>query len=197
MANQIKWWLAIIIASVFIIYWTPYNIIVGVEENLNRVEAESIAEKFLNNEGYETEGYFFTTTRTSENNLLSYLKSKFSEEEYNDIISSDNIPNMRWVIIVWKNVPKDHPQTQYYISVSPKGNVIGYQRILPDTLTIESLSEDDASRLAQLYLTDRIDATLNNYILKRSQQYKRANRTDYTFIWEKPAGFVEGDFALA
>jgi sigma-B regulation protein RsbU (phosphoserine phosphatase) len=196
MLTHIKWWIVIIVTTVFIAYWMPYNITFGINEKLNRIEAEEIAENFLSGMGYSTEGYFKTTTRIPANNLLAYLKSELPEEKYSEIISGNKIPNMRWQVRFLQNIPKDQPQTQYYVSVSPQGNIVGYQRILPDTLTIESLSEDEASRLAQLYLTDRIDASLNNYILRKSQQFRRTNRIDYTFVWEKPADFVEGDFVI-
>ncbi len=196
MLKHLKWWVVILVASVLIIYWIPQNIGVNVTESLDRVEAKEKATSFLKETGFNVDDYFSTTTRNPANYLLSYLKSEMDIAEYNELVRGDILPNIRWQVRFIKNIPRDQPQTQYYVSISPQGKIVGYQRILPDTLTIESLSEDQASRLAQIYLTDRIDTPLNNYILRRSQQFKRSNRIDYTFIWEKPANFAPGDFVI-
>jgi membrane protease YdiL (CAAX protease family) len=193
MLNQIKWWLIIIVATIMIISLIPLNISVSVNEKLNRVEVEKIAENFLQTSGYSINDYHLTVTRNQANSILSYLNSQMEQKEFKELVNSDLIPNIRWQVNFERNIPKDQPQTQYRVWISPRGNVLGYDRSLPDTLTIISLGEDEASRLAQIFLTDRIETPLNNFILRKSQQFKRANRTDYTFIWEKSAEFAEGE----
>ena len=80
--------------------------------------------------------------------------------------------------------------------ISPRGKILGYRRDLPDTLTKESLSEDVALNEARLFLINQANISLEDFSLSRTEQSKVVHRTDYTFIWEKDAGFVEGKYEI-
>jgi sigma-B regulation protein RsbU (phosphoserine phosphatase) len=196
MFNNIKWWVLIIIASLLVVYFLPNNISVIINEKLDRVQTEQLAKDFIASLGYSLEDYQATVTRNTANNTLAYLKNQLEEKRFIQLVNSDTIPNIQWRVRYVKNIPQNQPQTLYFVWISPRGEIIGYQRNLPDTLTIPSIAEEEAARKAQLFLTDQVDFSLNNFILRKSQQLRQTNRTDYIFSWEKQADFVEGKFVI-
>ena len=198
MNNNIKWWLLIALASIIIIYLVPQSIELSVEESLDRTQAEKIANDFMSASGYSIQDYYPTISRgwEDEHFLLVYLHSRIEPEELREKINSDKIPNIRWQVRYLMNIPTDQPQIRYHVWISPRGTILGYRRDLPDTLTIESLSESAALEKAQKFLTEQTNISLENFKLSKSEQSKEINRSDYTFIWEKNADFVEGKFNL-
>ncbi len=194
--NHIKWWLLIVAASIIIVYLIPRNINVSIDETLDRTQVEAIANDFITSSGYSLQDYRATISRDAANFLLVYLNSCLEPDRFKKLVNSDTIPDIRWQVQYLKNIPKDQPQTKYHIWISPRGKIVGYRRDLPDTLTIESLSENEAADKARLFLTDRAKISLEHFNLSRSEQSKEINRTDYIFIWEKSADFVEGKFAI-
>jgi hypothetical protein len=196
MKNNIKWWLLIVVTSVLIVYLVPQNINVSIDETLDRTQVETIANDFMALSGYSLKNYHATISRDTDNFLITYLNRRLEKTRLKELVNTDTIPNIRWQVRYLKNIPRDQPQKRYHVWISPRGTILGYRRDLPDTLTIESLSENEASEKARLFLTDRARISLDNFNLSRSEQSKELNRTDYTFIWEKSADFVEGRFEI-
>ena len=152
MKSQLKWWILIIVSSIVIIYLMPNNLSVSVDEQLDRSEVKYISEEFMQKSGYSLDDYHLTLIRRPAKHLQAYLKSSLDPERFRRLVNSDSIPNMRWEISYLRNIPQNQPQKRYFIWISSKGQIVGFQRLLPDTLTIESISEDQAARLAQIYL---------------------------------------------
>jgi len=179
-----------------IAYLMPNSLSMSIEEHRDRSEIETIATNFLRSSQYSLHDYHPIITRNSANFVLVYLKSCLDQERFKTLVNSDSIPNVRWQVQYAKDIPRDQSQSRYTVWISPRGKVVGFQRDLPDTLTIESLSEEQASLKAQLFLTNHTEVLIDNYILRRSQQFKETNRTDYTFTWEKKADFADGEFLV-
>jgi hypothetical protein len=196
MKNNIKWWLLIVVVTIIIVYLIPQNINVSVDETLDRTEVEAIANDFITSSGYSLHDYHATVSRDEANFLLVYLNSRLEPEKFKELVNSDMVPNIRWQVQYFQNIPKDQPQNKYHVWISPRGKIVGYRRDLPDTLTIESLSENEAAEKARLFLVNRAKISLDNFYLSKSDQSKEKNRTDYTFFWEKNGDFVEGKFEI-
>jgi membrane protease YdiL (CAAX protease family) len=196
MLTHLKWWLLILVAALMIAYLMPNSLSMSIEEHLDRYEIENIAKNFLHSSEYSLQDYHPIITRNSANFVLVYLKSCLDSKKFKTLVNSDSIPNIRWQVQYAKDIPRDHSQFRYTVWISPRGRVVGFQRDLPDTLTIESLSEEEASLKARIFLSNHTGVSIDNYILRRSQQFKETNRTDYTFTWKKEAGFADGEFLV-
>ena len=196
MLKYLKWWLLILLAAVIMVYLVPHNISTAVNEKLDRGQVEKIADSFLKGLGYKIKDYYTTITRDPASFVLAYLNSEMEKKRFSRIVNSDSIPNIHWQVRYVQNIPRDQPQTSYYVWISPRGKIVGFERNLPDTLTIASLSEDEAAKKAQLFLTDQVEISLNNFILRKSQQFRQTSRTDYTFTWEKQTRFAAGKIVL-
>ena len=161
MKKNISWWFLIIAVSTVITYLIPRNINVSINETLDRKQAEAIGKFFIISKGYSLDDYRAIVSRDAANFLIVYLNSRLEPDRFNKLVNSDTIPNIRWQVRYLKNIPKDQPQTNYYVWISPRGKIVGYRRDLPDTLTIESLSENEAADKARSFLTDRAKISMD------------------------------------
>ena len=196
MKGHSKWWILIVLSSVIIVYLLPQNINVIVNETLDRSQVEDISNEFMKSSGFDLKDYHITISRDVESFLLVYLNSRLESEKVKELVNNDAFPNSRWQVEYFRNIPRDQPQKSYSVWISPRGKVVGYRRILPDTLTLNSISEDLAAEKAKDFLVHQANISLTDFTLSESDQSREQNRTDYTFTWEKPADVVEGKLII-
>ena len=120
MKKNIKWWILIVFASIIIVYLIPQNINVRVDETLDRTQVEEIANDFITSSGYSLQDYHAIVSRDAANFLLVYLNSRMESEKLKELANSDIIPNIRWQVQYFKNIPKDQPQKSYHVWISPR-----------------------------------------------------------------------------
>ncbi len=194
--NHIKWWAILAIGIVLVVILLPSDLAFTIEEKINRYQAEDISREFLKNIGVNLNEHQAVVSRQLDYSPLTYLKKSLGSEKLDELIEEDVIPNNRWRIRFLRNLPVDQPQTRYNIWISPQGNILGYTRQIPDTLTLPSEIEARALAAARYYLSHSTSFDLNKFAMKKSQQNRQLNRTDYIFVWEKRAEFAEGVFRL-
>ena len=83
-------------------------------------------------------------------NIVFSVWENLDRYEVNDIAYSC------WEVLFYKNIPRDHPQTRYEVCISPKGKIVGFNRSIPDTMKLSSLSNEEALSLAELYIRKKI-----------------------------------------
>jgi sigma-B regulation protein RsbU (phosphoserine phosphatase) len=194
--NQLKWWLVILMAIVALYLFAPTYISSTIKEEMNRYEVEASSRDFLQSNSIDLTDYNSIVLRQIDYSIISYLIAAVGRDKTQQIIENDRIPNLSWEVRYLKNIPIDQPQTRYRVRVSPYGKITGFTRELPDTVTLESLIEAQALAVVRMFVSKRTDLNLEDFTLKRSQQNRRVNRTDYQFIWEQPAKFSAGKFEL-
>jgi len=195
--DHVKWWIGIIFIACGIYYLAPTNITSSIPENMNRYEVESSSRQYLSNNRVDVSDYQAIVLRQMNYSVIAYLNSVLGREKTEQIIQNDCIPNLSWEVRFLKNIPTDQPQTRYRVWVSPFGKITGFRRSLPDTLTFESLIEAQALARARMFISQNTDIDLSEFTLKRSQQNRQVNRTDYEFVWEKQSPFSNGKFELS
>jgi len=196
MAKQIKWWLLLALSLIVIIYFVPDSLTFTIDEKLDRYQVEQIATDYLSNKEYDLNDYHSMVQRVTDFTLISYLKSQIEKEKADELFASDAIPNFSWQVHFYKNLPKDQPQTRYFVWISPQGSLSGFTRYLPDTLTLKSVDENEALKIAKSFIENETKIDLSQFTLKKSDINKLTNRSDYSFIWEKPSDFDDGNFRL-
>ena len=194
--NQLKWWVVLTISIILVIILVPSNLLFSIKENTDRYEAEKISRDYLQKNGVELGEYQPIITRQVDYNTLNYLYKGVESGKMEELIKNDILPNNRWQVRFLRNLPTDQSQTRYHVWISPQGNIIGYMRQVPDTLTLPSEIEARALAIARYYVSHQTSFNLNNFAMKKSQQNRQMNRTDYVFVWEKPADFIQGIFRL-
>ena len=196
MRKFIQWWI-LIPAAIFGIYLLlPFDLRYNIPENMDRYQVQDIAQSFLEQNGYNLSDYDCVVTRQLDFGILSYLEEQNGVTATGELVGQNQIPNIRWQVRFRKDLPIDQPQTRYDVWISPTGKINGFSRILPDTLTLPSLDEDEALDAAITYLRNNFPVDPETYRLKQSEQRRKTNRTDYLFIWEKTAEFKDGTLRL-
>jgi len=197
MLGNLKW-LGIIIISIFaVIYFAPENIAFSIIENKDKYEVQEIATNFMDKIGFDISGYSSRVSRRIEPVNIGYIENTIGKNETRKHLQDDKIPNNRWQVEFFKNIPRDQPQIRYHVWISPNGKLLGFRRFLPDSLTIASLIEEEARTLAETYLNKKTNIELNEYELKNSFAVNRENRSDFRFTWEKPTDFTEGKYEVS
>jgi len=196
MFDKLKWWIVIILCLVAIRYLAPDNIAFSVIEKLDKYEVQELASGFLDKSGFNISEYNSRVTRSINQLNIGYIENTIGKKKTREIIANDEIPNNRWQVDFFKNIPRDQPQTRFNVWVSPNAKILGFRRFLPDTMTITSITEEEARILAESYLSNKTYINLEEFNLQNSFATNRVNRSDYRFTWEKPADFTEGKYEL-
>jgi hypothetical protein len=196
MFEKIKWWIIIIICLIAVRYLAPDNIAFSVIEKMDKYEVQEIASDFLDKNGFDISDYSSRVTRRINYLNIGHIENKIGKEEIREKLQNDFIPNSRWQVEFFKNIPRDQPQTSYSIWISPNGKLLGFRRFLPDSMRVTSLTEEEAMVLAESYINKKTDMDINEFELQNSFATNRVNRSDYRFTWEKPAYFTEGKYEL-
>jgi len=196
MSKILVWGIVIIVSLISIIILAPENITFSVIEKMDKYEVQDLASEFLGKSGFDISDYTSRVTRSINHLNIGYIENSIGKSETRDLLAKDAIPNNRWQVEFFKNIAKDLPQTLYHVWISPNGKILGFRRFLPDTMTIPSITEDEALQLAESYLTKKTYINLDEFNLQNSFATNRINRSDYRFTWEKPADFTEGKYEL-
>lgn len=191
-----KWWVVIILCLLAIIYLAPQNIAFSVWENLDRYQAKDIANAYLIKNDFDVSEYKSRVTRRIDYLDIGYIENSIGKNLTRKKINEGTIPNICWQVLYYKNIPRDHPQTRYEVCISPKGKIVGFNRSIPDTMKLSSLSNEEALSLAELYIRKKTDINIVDFTLVKSDVTERINRTDYTFTWEKKSDIIGGKYQL-
>ncbi len=194
--NHLKWWMILVVAVILVVILLPSDLNFCLNEKIDRYQAEEISRDRLKKDHVDLTDYQAVITRYVDYYTMTYLNKSIGSDNVEKIIADDRMPNNRWEIRYLKNLPTDQPQTRYNIWISPQGTIIGYMRQVPDTLTLPSEIEARALAMARYYISHNTSFDLSKFVMKKSQQNRQLNRTDYTFVWEKKAEFAEGDLRL-
>jgi len=196
MIKSLKWFAVILISIIATFFLAPDNIAFSIIEQMDKYEVKEIATDFISKIGFDISGYSSRVSRSVEALNIGYIENSIGKDTTRKAIEADKFPNNRWQVEFFRNIPRDQQQTRYHVWVSPMGNILGFRRFLPDSLTIPSLNEADARTLAETYINRKTLISLEEYELKNSFTVSRTNRSDYQFTWEKPADFTEGKYEV-
>lgn len=188
-----KYWIAaaiVLFAAILIVY--PYGIYNSLTLETTRPEAIKIAEDFLKKQGYDLTGFFkdaFIDNAPVEN---KYLLKELGTKEFKKIQQNNDFALRGWSVTIYQNLSKELPQTSYSVDISHDGKLLGFKRSLPNTKTIVSLNEKQATDLITAYINTKTQLNLSDYKPSQTKQDNIGKRIDYTIQWEKKSNKVEG-----
>ena len=160
--------------------------------NISRGEAISIAEEYLNKENIDVSG-MYKEGIVDENTVVNkYLLKKLGSEGLEKFSKKEKLGNYGWVVIFHENKASNEPHITYTLGLSNNGNIISYERSIPDTSVIPSVTLDEAKKIITKVIQSRLNIELNDFVLVKSEQNNLNQRTDYFFRWEKDVEGVEG-----
>ena len=154
----------------------------SVNFQVSREEALARAQKFVAGLGENVSGYQSTIVFDVDDNAKVYLERQLGLQQANKLMSSElNI--WYWRVRFFR----PQQEEEFSLSVSPAGNIVGYDHKVPEARAGPSLGQSDAQAMAQSFLSGKLGLDLKawNYLPEEANSKKKPNRLDWDFTWEK------------
>jgi membrane protease YdiL (CAAX protease family) len=154
----------------------------SVNFQVSREEALQRAQKFVADRGDSLAGYQSAIVFDLDDQAKTYLEREMGLQHANALMASQlNI----WF---WKaRFFKPLQEEEFQVLVSPAGNIVGYNHIVPKSQAARSLDRAAAQFAAQQFLQSSMGLNLNewNFLAEEANSEKQPARIDWTFNWEK------------
>jgi membrane protease YdiL (CAAX protease family) len=154
----------------------------SVNFQVSREEALARAQKFVTGMGENVSGYESTIVFDVDDNAKVYLERQLGLQQANKLLSSElNI--WYWQVRFFR----PQQEEEFSVSVSPSGNIVGYEHKVPEARAGPSLGQSEAQATAQKFLggTLGLDARGWDYLPEEANPKKKTQRMDWEFTWEK------------
>ena len=161
--------------------------IASLDFKLSREEAAEKAQEFLENAGYDLQGYDRAQIFTQDYGEQVFLERTLGLEEANRL-AREWVSIWAWQVRWFKSLQKEELQ----VNLDPGGRIVAFVHRVLETSEGANLSEDAALPIAESFLADVQGFNLENYDLIERSSTERKARTDHTFTYRKK-DFVVGD----
>jgi len=154
----------------------------SVNFQVSRGEALTRAQKFVTGLGEDVGGYRSAIVFNVDDNAKVYLERQLGLQQANKLMSSElNI--WYWHVRFFR----PQQEEEFSVSVSPAGNVVGYEHKVPEARAGPSFGQSAAQAMAQNFLIAKLGMDLNgwDYLPEEANSKKKPNRLDWEFTWEK------------
>jgi hypothetical protein len=154
----------------------------SVNFQVSRVEALTRAQSFVTALGDDLNGYQSAIVFNVDDNAKVYLERQLGLQQANHLMSSElNI--WYWRVRFFR----PQQEEEFSVSVSPAGNIVGYEHKVPEARAGPSLGQSDAQAMAKTFLSGTLGLNLSgwDYLPEEANSKKKPNRLDWDFTWEK------------
>jgi membrane protease YdiL (CAAX protease family) len=154
----------------------------SIDFQVTRSDSKPLAVKFLKEQGWEPvqEGYRHNAIFSHDNRAKVFLEKELGLEEANQFMGSP-IRLWRWRHRWFKPLQKE----EFRIDISPSGELIGFNHLIPEEMEGDDLSQEQALPIAEQFLQEPMEFDLSSYEFLEATTEERPNRTDHTFLWKK------------
>ena len=154
----------------------------SVNFQVSREEALSRAQKFVTGLGEDLGGYQSAIVFNVDENAKVYLERQLGLQQANKLMSSE-LSIWYWQVRFFR----PQQEEEFSVSVSPAGNIVGYEHKVPEARAGPSLGQSDAQAMAKTFLSSTLGMNLTgwDYLPEEANSKKKPNRLDWDFTWEK------------
>ncbi|MEL7352894.1 MAG: GNAT family N-acetyltransferase [Cyanobacteria bacterium P01_A01_bin.116] len=110
-----------------------------------------------------------------------YLQRTLGIPETKQLTQSAHLPLYYWSLRWFQ--PSE--QEEFRTAFSPAGEVISFDHLIPEAAPGKTLTESDAQAIAENFLREDRQWTLDDWELVDASNTQRPNRTDHTFNWKQ------------
>ncbi len=192
-----KYWIAIGFLCIILIYLLyPSSPFKSASLKISRSEAEKTAKEYLQEKGIDISEYWVETFLPDNSVINKYVIRKLGNEGYDELSKNKNWNLINWNVYFHKNLSREVAQTTYTVEISNYGEVLSYSRQIPDTMSIQSISKEEAENLMRNTINENLSVDLSGFEMIESREENLSNRTDYSFLWEKSSKEIEGKWQV-
>ena len=147
---------------------------------VNREESLPIARQFLKARGFDLTGYEHAAIFSYSDETKLYLERTQGLATMNSLARGP-VHLWRWQHRWFRPEQKE----EFRAEVTPLGEVVGFDRELPETAPGATLDQPAARALAEAFLTGVMQRDLGDLEFVEAVSNRRPARTDHTFTWKQ------------
>ena len=164
----------------------------AIQFRVNRDDSTPLATKFLAARGWSIAGYRHAALFDFDDNVKVYLERTQGLARM-DALARGPLHLWHWSHRWFKPQQKE----EFRVDVTPAGEVVGFDRELPEAAPGANLEADSARALAEKFLVEVMGRDLAGLEFVDKVLEKRPARTDYSFTWkQKNVDLGEGSLRL-
>jgi membrane protease YdiL (CAAX protease family) len=154
----------------------------SVDFRVTRTEALKVARNFVGGLGENVSGYRSAIVFSVDDDAKTYLERELGLQQANELMSSQ-LHVWYWDVRFFRPLQEE----EFYVRVSPAGNVVGYTHKIEEARPGATLERTTAQARAQNFLvaTLGLEPSQWDFLPEEANSIKRPNRTDWDFTWEK------------
>ncbi len=164
--------------------------------NVTRTEAVQIAKDFLKEQNEYVDNMYVEVFLDNSPVESRYILKKLGGKEFKEYGKNELWSNLSWIVYFHQNLPRQIQQKSITVDVSDKGKVFGFIKTIPDSVTIPSVSKDEATVLITSYLKNKIGKDFEKFKMTESREENIRTRTDYSFRWEKDENKLDAKIVI-
>lgn len=150
----------------------------SVDLALSREEAISRSREFLQAHGFSLEGYRSVAVFDEQRDVIDFVERKLGLDAANELFRN-TLTVWRWKIRWFKELN----ETEYTVRFSPDGRLAGFLRVLPDSAPGARLSEEQARRAGEAFLSRDLGLDLSRYHYIERVTADHPARLDQELVW--------------
>ncbi|MEW6508010.1 MAG: PP2C family protein-serine/threonine phosphatase [Bacteroidota bacterium] len=190
------WIIAAAIIIVLIVLLYPLTSYESLNMNVTRTEAVQIAKDFLKEQNEYVDNMYVEVFLDNSPVESRYILKKLGGKEFKEYGKNELWSNLSWIVYFHQNLPRQIQQKSITVDVSDKGKVFGFIKTIPDSVTIPSVSKDEATVLITSYLKNKIGKDFEKFKMTESREENIRTRTDYSFRWEKDENKLDAKIVI-
>jgi membrane protease YdiL (CAAX protease family) len=165
----------------------------AIEFRVNRDDSTPLATKFLSDRGWGVGGYRHAAVFDYDDDAKVYLERTQGLMRMN-ALTRGPIHLWHWSHRWFKPQQKE----EFRVEVTPAGQVVGFDRELPESAPGANLDAAAARALAEKFLAEVVRRDLTRLEFVDAVSEKRPARTDFSFTWkQKDVDLGDGSLRLA
>ena len=154
-----------------------------IDFDLTRGEARDQAASFLQDRGFDLDGYRQAALFRYDDNAKTFLERELGLEGASAVIG-DPVRLWRWSNRWFRERQKE----EFRVEHTTAGDLVGFRHRIEEEAAGASLSQAEARELAQGFLSEAMGLDLDRLEFVEATTIERPNRVDHAFTW-KLAGF--------
>lgn len=165
---------------------------------ISRADARSIVEAFIEKRGIDVSEFYLDQFFIHDNTGIDFLTRNYGAEATITLAKDETLPLAYWQFRYYRNVPRDNQIELFDLRVSPRGKLIKYQHLLPDSAAGARLTSAQAKILAEQLAAKWPAIKFSEFELEKASAIDKTNRTDHTFTYyHKSKKYNGGHLAFA
>ena len=154
----------------------------SVNFKVTRNDALHRATSFVSGIGQNVNGYRTAVEFDVDDHAKVYLERELGLKRANQMMSTD-LKLWYWDVRFFK----PQQEEEFHVRVSPAGQIVGYDHIVPEAQPGGALDRQAAESNARDFLSQKLGIDLSgwDFLPEEANSIQRPNRLDWSFTWEK------------